>query len=98
MLCKLSIRMPDGQVVTKQDAGGEAGMSDEGDNEKSGFSDAFKRAAVKWGVSRYLYGDGAAALAGPASASPATEPNTTGSLPRNAKPALSPSLTVRPMA
>lgn len=58
VLCRLSLRMPDGTVLTKSDAGGYAGMSDSGDDDKSGYSDAFKRAAVKFGVARYLYRDG----------------------------------------
>ena len=58
VVCKLSIRMPDGSTVTKADAGGYAGMADSGDDDKSGFSDAFKRAAAKFGVARYLYRDG----------------------------------------
>ena len=58
VICKLSIRLPDGEVVTKADAGGYAGMADQGDDDKSGFSDAFKRAAAKFGVARYLYRDG----------------------------------------
>ncbi len=58
VVCRLTIRLPDGQVITKSDAGGMAGMSDPGDDDKSGFSDAFKRAAVKFGVGRHLYGDG----------------------------------------
>jgi hypothetical protein len=58
VICKLSIRLPDGSVVTKSDAGGYAGMSDSGDDDKSGFSDAFKRTAAKFGVARYLYRDG----------------------------------------
>jgi len=58
VLCKLTVRMPDGSTLTKADAGGYAGMSDQGDDDKSGFSDAFKRAAVKFGVGRYLYRDG----------------------------------------
>lgn len=58
VICELTIRLPDGTEVTKADAGGHAGMSDEGDDEKSGYSDAFKRAAVKFGVGRHLYGDG----------------------------------------
>ena len=58
VLCRLTIRMPDGSTITKQDAGGYAGMADQGDDDKSGFSDAFKRAAVKFGVGRYLYRDG----------------------------------------
>jgi len=47
VICRLTVRLPDGTIVTKSDAGGEAGMADLGDNDKSGFSDAFKRAAVK---------------------------------------------------
>ena len=58
VLCKLTVRMPDGSTLTKADAGGYAGMPDQGDDDKSGFSDAFKRAAVKFGVGRYLYRDG----------------------------------------
>lgn len=58
VMCKLSIRLPDGRVLTKQDAGGYAGMADSGDDDKSGFSDAFKRACAKFGVARYLYRDG----------------------------------------
>ncbi|WP_233578466.1 Rad52/Rad22 family DNA repair protein [Tautonia sociabilis] len=58
VLCKLTIRLPDGSTLTKADAGGYAGMSDQGDDDKSGYSDAFKRAAVKFGVARYLYRDG----------------------------------------
>lgn len=58
VVCRLTIRLPDGQELTKSDAGGYAGMSDSGDDAKSAMSDAFKRAAVKFGVARYLYGDG----------------------------------------
>ncbi len=58
VLCELSIRLPDGQILTKQDAGGNAGMADPGDDDKSAYSDAFKRAAAKFGVGRYLYQDG----------------------------------------
>ncbi len=58
VLCKLTVKMPDGTTVTKADAGGYAGMADQGDDDKSGFSDAFKRAAAKFGVARYLYRDG----------------------------------------
>jgi len=58
VVCKLTVRLPDGSTLTKSDAGGYAGMADSGDDDKSGFSDAFKRAAVKFGVGRYLYRDG----------------------------------------
>jgi hypothetical protein len=58
VICRLTIRLPDGTTLTKSDAGGYAGMADPGDDDKSGFADAFKRAAVKFGVARYLYRDG----------------------------------------
>jgi hypothetical protein len=60
VLCRLTVRLPDGTILTKCDAGGYAGMADSGDDDKSGYSDAFKRAAVKFGVARYLYRDGIA--------------------------------------
>ncbi len=58
VICRLTVRLPDGTILTKCDAGGYAGLADPGDDEKSGFADAFKRAAVKFGVGRYLYRDG----------------------------------------
>ncbi len=58
VICRLTIRLPDGSTVSKSDAGGFSTTADSSDYEKTGFSDAFKRAAVKFGVSRYLYGDG----------------------------------------
>ena len=93
VICRLSIRLPDGTVVTKCDAGGMAGMSDAGDNEKSGFSDAFKRAAVCFGVGRYLYNDGTARLTSPppatdqsAGASTVITPQPPAPAPAAAKP------------
>jgi hypothetical protein len=65
VLCTLTIRLPDGSTVSKQDAGGYAGMTDQGDDDKSGYSDSFKRAAVKFGVGRYLYRDGVPSFASP---------------------------------
>ncbi len=62
VICRLTIRLPDGTTLTKSDAGGYAGMPDSGDDDKSGFSDAFKRAAVKFGIGRYLYRDGVPAF------------------------------------
>lgn len=58
VLCRLTIRLPDGTTLTKVDAGGYAGMSDSGDDDKSGYSDGMKRVAVLFGVGRYLYRDG----------------------------------------
>jgi Rad52/22 family double-strand break repair protein len=63
VICRLTIRLPDGTVLTKCDAGGYAGLADPGDDDKSGFADAFKRTAVKFGVGRYLYRDGVASFA-----------------------------------
>lgn len=54
ILCALTIKLPNGDLVTKEDAGGPQGMKDQGDDLKSAFSDAFKRAAVKFGVARHL--------------------------------------------
>lgn len=58
VICKLTVRLPDGSSVTKSDAGGFTTTADTSDYEKTGFSDSFKRAAVKFGIARYLYGDG----------------------------------------
>ena len=58
VICRITIRLPDGTTLTKCDAGGYAGLADPGDDDKSGFADAFKRTAVKFGVGRYLYRDG----------------------------------------
>lgn len=71
VICRLTIVLPDGKEITKVDAGGYAGMSDSGDDDKSGFSDAFKRAAVKFGVSRYLYEDGVPSFGQEPSSAPA---------------------------
>ena len=86
VICRLTVRLPDGSTLTKSDAGGYAGMADQGDDDKSGFSDAFKRAAVKFGVGRYLYRDGVPAFlierepgiatTAPAPAAEATTPAT----------------------
>ena len=83
VLCRLTIRLPDGSLLTKADAGGYAGMADSGDDDKSGYSDAFKRAGVKLGIARYLYRDGVPAfvsertpVAEPAIATPAELPAT----------------------
>src|SRR5436305_6196841 len=78
VLCRLTVRLPDGSTLTKCDAGGYAGMADSGDDDKSGYSDSFKRAAVKFGVARYLYRDGVPSFASertPAEPAPAPPPN-----------------------
>jgi hypothetical protein len=52
--CRLSLRL-DGEWITKEDVGGPSEQPDEGDKVKAAVSDALKRAAVKWGIGRYLY-------------------------------------------
>jgi hypothetical protein len=42
-------------VDRKEDVGGQSEQPDEGDRRKAAFSDALKRAAVKFGIGRYLY-------------------------------------------
>lgn len=49
-LCYLSIRI-DGEWITKADGAGDSDV----EAEKGAISDALKRAAVKWGIGRYLY-------------------------------------------
>lgn len=53
-LCRLRVRI-DGEWILKMDVGGESEQPDEGDRRKSAVSDALKRAAVKFGIGRYLY-------------------------------------------
>lgn len=56
--CSLTIRLPDGSTVTKTGIGGTTEMHDPSDTDKTGESDALKRAAVKFGIARHLYRDG----------------------------------------
>lgn len=53
VICELGIRMAeeDSRMVWKSDGAGSTSF----EGEKGGISDAFKRAAVKWGIGRYLY-------------------------------------------
>lgn len=51
-ICKLGIRMPNGEWVWHEDAGEPAKG---GNKVKAAFSDAIKRAAVNFGVGAYLY-------------------------------------------
>lgn len=65
VLCKLYVRFADSSgFICKCGIGGHAGMSDAEDDEKSAESSAFKRAAVKFGVGRYLYRDGVPSFCG----------------------------------
>ena len=52
--CRLQLRI-DGEWISKADVGGPSEQPDEGDRHKAAVSDALKRAAVKWGIGRYLY-------------------------------------------
>lgn len=54
VICRLSIWIADRWIV-KSDVGSLSEQSDDGDKLKAAFSDALKRAAVKWGIGRYLY-------------------------------------------
>lgn len=49
-VCYLSIKIGD-EWITKADGAGDSDV----EAEKGAISDAFKRAAVKWGIGRYLY-------------------------------------------
>ena len=51
LFCRLTIKWPDGSSTTKADCG----METEVDAEKGQVSDAFKRAAVHYGIGRDLY-------------------------------------------
>ena len=50
LICRLSLRIG-GEWITKSDGAGDTQV----EGEKGAISDAFKRAAVKFGVGRYLY-------------------------------------------
>jgi hypothetical protein len=54
VMCKLRLRIG-GRWITKADVGGPSEQPDGGDRIKAAFSDALKRAAVKFGIGRYLY-------------------------------------------
>lgn len=54
VVCTLKVRIGD-DWITKMDVGGQSEQPDEGDRRKAAFSDALKRAAVKYGIARYLY-------------------------------------------
>jgi hypothetical protein len=54
VVCRLRLRLGE-EWVTKVDVGGPSEQPDSGDRVKAAFSDALKRAAVKFGIGRYLY-------------------------------------------
>lgn len=53
-VCKLSLNIG-GKWIHKVDVGSPSDQGDPGDRRKASFSDALKRAAVKFGIGRYLY-------------------------------------------
>src|SRR6202043_3489791 len=53
LVCRLRLRLGN-EWITKMDVGGPSEQPDEGDRRKAAFSDALKRAAVKFGIGRYL--------------------------------------------
>lgn len=54
VVCKLQLHLGD-RWITKMDVGSPSEQPDGGDRLKAAFSDALKRAAVKFGIGRYLY-------------------------------------------
>lgn len=54
VMCRLSLRLA-GEWISKMDVGGQSEQPDEGDRRKAAVSDSLKRAAVKFGIGRYLY-------------------------------------------
>lgn len=54
VVCRLKVKIGQ-EWITKEDVGGQSEQPDEGDRRKAAFSDALKRAAVKFGIGRYLY-------------------------------------------
>lgn len=54
VMCRLRVNIG-GRWITKMDVGSPSEQPDAGDRLKAAFSDALKRAAVKFGIGRYLY-------------------------------------------
>ena len=54
VVCRLRLKIGE-QWITKMDVGSPSEQPDGGDRLKAAFSDALKRAAVKFGIGRYLY-------------------------------------------
>jgi hypothetical protein len=54
VVCHLSLKVG-GEWITKSDVGSPSEQPDGGDRMKAAFSDALKRAGVRWGIGRYLY-------------------------------------------
>lgn len=54
VVCRLKVKIG-GEWIQKSDVGSPSEQPDDGDKLKAAFSDALKRAAVKFGIGRYLY-------------------------------------------
>lgn len=54
VICRLKLKLGN-RWITKTDVGSPSEQPDSGDRLKAAFSDALKRAAVKFGIGRYLY-------------------------------------------
>lgn len=54
VMCRLKLKLGS-RWITKTDVGSPSEQPDSGDRLKAAFSDALKRAAVKFGIGRYLY-------------------------------------------
>jgi hypothetical protein len=54
VMCRLRVKLGD-RWITKTDVGSPSEQPDSGDRLKAAVSDALKRAAVKYGIGRYLY-------------------------------------------
>lgn len=54
VVCKLQLKIGD-HWISKMDVGSPSEQPDGGDRLKAAFSDSLKRAAVKYGIARYLY-------------------------------------------
>jgi hypothetical protein len=54
VVCRLSVKIGE-EWITKSDVGSPSSQPDGGDRMKAAFSDALKRAAIKFGIGRYLY-------------------------------------------
>jgi hypothetical protein len=66
VVCHLTVHLPDGRSLIRAAIGGYPDMTSHEDRVKGGDSDAFKRAAVLFGVGAYLYDDDPAPARTPA--------------------------------
>jgi len=94
VMCTIFVRV-DGEWIGKSDIGTESDVEED----KGAFSDAFKRAGVKWGIARELYKEGTAYddPMPPKPAASAQDPNRAGPpAPRRTPPAQQPAPKAEP--